>query len=265
MPDTPDILLKILERKHQEITARREAVSLAELEAQTGQAPQPRGFASAIRHTIAKGRPAVIAEAKKASPSNGILRKNFDVAQIAKSYHTGGASCMSVLTDEHFFQGSDDYLKQARTACSLPLIRKDFIIDPYQVHESRIMGADCILLIVAALEDAQMTELVRFARQLELDVLIEIHDGDELERALKLDQPLIGINNRNLHTFKTTLDTTISLLGKIPEDRIVVTESGIHTREDVSLMRNNHVNAFLIGEALMRASESEEKLRELFF
>lgn len=265
MSDTPDILLKILDRKHRQIAIRREAVSLADLEAKTGQSPRPRGFTAAIRRAIAKGRAAVIAEAKKASPSSGIMRNNFDVAQIAKSYQAGGADCMSVLTDEDFFHGSDNDLQQARTACDLPLIRKDFIIDPYQVHEARVMGADCILLIVAALEDAQMAELARLARQLELDVLIEVHDGDELERALRLDQSLIGINNRNLHTFKTTLDTTINLLDQVPKDRIVVTESGIHTREDVKLMRDNNVHAFLVGEAFMRAPEPGEKLRELFF
>ncbi len=265
MPDTPDILLKILDCKRQEIAARSASISLADLEAKTGQAPRPRGFVAAIRRSVADGRAAVIAEAKRASPSNGIVRRDFDIVQIAKSYQAGGASCMSVLTDKDFFQGSDDYLKQARTACDLPLIRKDFIIDPYQVHEARIIGADCILLIAEALEDAQMAELTRLAGQLELDVLIEAHDGNELERALQLDQTLVGINNRNLHTFKTTLDTTINLLDQVPKDRIVVTESGIHTREDVKRMQDNNVNAFLVGEAFMRVPEPGEKLRELFF
>ena len=264
MSGTPDILSKILHHKRREIVARRESVSLAELEAKTGRLPQPQGFVASIRHSIAEGRAAIIAEAKKASPSKGVMRENYDIRQIARSYQAGGASCMSVLTDETFFQGSDDHLQQARTACNLPLIRKDFMIDPYQLHESRIIGADCILLIVAALEDEQMIELTRLARRLQLDILTEVHNGDELERALKLDQPLIGINNRNLCSFETTLDTTINLLGEIPDDRIVVTESGIRTRQDVKQMRDNNVNAFLIGETFMRAPEPGEKLRELF-
>ncbi len=264
MSGTSDILPKILDHKRREIVARREIVSLAELEAKTGRLSQPQGFVASIRHSIAEGRAGIIAEAKKASPSKGVIRKNYDIRQIARSYQAGGASCMSVLTDETFFQGSDDHLQQARTACNLPLIRKDFIIDPYQLHESRIIGADCILLIVAALEDEQMIELTRLAKRLQLDILTEVHDGDELERALKLDQPLIGINNRNLCSFETTLDTTINLLGEIPDDRIVVTESGIRTRQDVKQMRDNNVNAFLIGETFMRAPEPGEKLRELF-
>lgn len=265
MSNTPDILLKILDRKQEEISERSERISLAELEAQLAASPRPRGFVASMQHAIDEGRAAVIAEAKKASPSKGVMRENFDVVQIANSYQAGGASCMSVLTDEDFFQGSDDYLRAARNACDLPLIRKDFIVDPYQVYEARVMGADCILLIVAALEDVQMAELAQLANKLDLDVLIEVHDGEELERSLKLDQTLVGINNRNLRTFETTLDTTLGLLGDIPADRIVVTESGIHTAEDVKLMRDHQVNAFLVGEAFMREAEPGEKLRQLFF
>ncbi len=265
MSNTPDILLKILDRKQEEIAARSECISLAGLEAKVDASPKPRGFVVAMQRSIDEGRAAVIAEAKKASPSKGVMRENFDVVQIAKSYQAGGASCMSVLTDEDFFQGSDDYLKAARTACDLPLIRKDFIVDPYQVYEARVMGADCILLIVSALEDAQMAALAQLANKLELDVLIEVHDGEELERSLKLNQTLVGINNRNLRTFETTLDTTLDLLSEIPDDRIVVTESGIHTTDDVKLMRDNNVNAFLVGEAFMREPEPGNKLSELFF
>jgi indole-3-glycerol phosphate synthase len=278
MSNIPDILQKILQRKTEEITVRSASLSLDALTARVADSPEPRGFVEAIRNTIADGRAAVIAEAKKASPSKGVMRENFDIVQIAKSYETGGATCMSVLTDEDFFQGSDEYLRhdedffqgsdeylrQARAACNLPLIRKDFIIDPYQVVEARVMGADCILLIVSALEDNQMAELARLAAELGLDVLVEVHDADELERSLKLGLPLVGINNRNLRTFETSLDTTLDLLDQIPDDRIVVTESGIHTPEDVQLMRTNHVNTFLVGEAFMRDPEPGEKLRELF-
>jgi len=264
MSKVPDILKKILQRKTEEITARSAVLSMDALSGNVIDSPEPRGFVKAIRNTIAEGRAAVIAEAKKASPSKGVMRENFDIVQIAKSYEAGGATCMSVLTDEDFFQGSDEYLKHARRACDLPLIRKDFIIDPYQVVEARVMGADCILLIVSALEDNQMKELAALATELGLDVLVEVHDADELERSLTLNLPLVGINNRNLRTFETSLDTTIELLDRIPDDRIVVTESGIHTPEDVQRMRSNHVNAFLVGEAFMRDPEPGEKLKELF-
>jgi len=264
MNNVPDILKKILQRKAEEISARSAVLSMDALATQVSDSPEPRGFVNAIRNTIAEGRAAVIAEAKKASPSKGVMREDFDIVQIAKSYEAGGATCMSVLTDEDFFQGSDEYLKQARRACNLPLIRKDFIIDSYQVVEARVMGADCILLIVSALEDNQMEELAASATELGLDVLVEVHDADELERSLTLNLPLVGINNRNLRTFETSLDTTIELLDRIPDDRIVVTESGIHTPEDVQRMRNNHVNAFLVGEAFMRDPEPGDKLKALF-
>jgi indole-3-glycerol phosphate synthase len=213
---------------------------------------------------LANGQAAVIAEIKKASPSKGVLREDFRPAQIAQSYASGGAACLSVLTDADYFQGHEDYLQQAREACDLPVIRKDFIIDPYQVYEARAINADCILLIVAALEDERMRELSELAHELGMDVLVEVHDAEELQRALKLNIPLMGINNRNLRTFETSLDTTLDLLDSIPDDRIVVTESGIHTAEDVVLMRNNQVNTFLVGEAFMRADEPGEKLSELF-
>lgn len=264
MSGTPDILKKITARKLEEIAERSAKVSLEQVQSGLVQVDRPRGFADAIAAKIEAGKAGVIAEIKKASPSKGVLREDFRPAEIAVSYEKGGAACLSVLTDIDFFQGGDDYLKQARAACTLPVIRKDFIIDPYQVYEARAIGADCILLIVACLEDDQMKALNDLAHELGMDVLIEVHDEDELERALRLENRLIGINNRNLRTFDVTLDTTLDLLGRISEDRIVVTESGIHTREDVELMRNNAVNAFLVGEAFMRADEPGEKLAELF-
>ena len=213
---------------------------------------------------VAAGGAAVIAEVKKASPSKGLLRDPFDPAAIARSYAAGGATCLSVLTDEHFFQGSDDALREARAACALPVLRKDFTIDPYQVYEARVLGADCILLIVAALGDAQLNELAGLARHLDLDVLVEVHDAGELDRVRHMEGTLLGINNRNLRTFETRLETTLSLLAAVPEGRLVVTESGIHTREDVARMRAGGVHAFLVGEAFMRAPEPGERLRELF-
>ena len=216
------------------------------------------------RH-IDNGDAAVIAEIKKASPSKGVIREDFNPAEIAKSFQTGGAACLSVLTDRDFFQGSADYLKAAREACDLPVIRKDFIVDEYQVYEARAMGADCILLIVAALGDAQMAELNGLAHHLEMDVLIEAHDETELSRALALSPSLVGINNRDLRTFDVSLNTTLDLLSKVPEDCLVVTESGILGTEDVALMRRNNVNAFLVGEAFMRAGDPGQKMRELFF
>lgn len=264
MPDSYGILPEILGRKRQEVAARCERMTLAELQAGVGSAPELRGFVAAIQRRVNAGQPAVIAEAKKASPSKGVIREDFDIVQIARSYEAGGASCMSVLTDENFFQGSDDYLRAARAACHLPLLRKDFIIDPYQVYETRVIGADCMLLIAAALEDAQLAELAHLANALDMDVLMEVHDADELERVLALEQTLIGINNRNLQTFDTSLNTTLNLLGDIPDGCIVVTESGIHTAEDVKLMRDHGVDAFLVGEALMREPEPGVRLRELF-
>jgi indole-3-glycerol phosphate synthase len=264
MSDTPDILKKIVRRKVEEISERLRKRPLAQLQRDLADASPPRGFADAIAARIAAGQAGVIAEIKRASPSKGILRADFRPAEIAQSYAEGGAACLSVLTDIDFFQGSDVYLRQARAACELPVIRKDFIIDPYQVYEARAMGADCILLIVACLEDRQLCELNELAHHLGMDVLIEVHDGKELERALRVENRLIGINNRNLRTFEVSLDTTLALLSQIPQDRIVVTESGILHHEDVALMREHGVNAFLVGEAFMRAEDPGGRLAELF-
>lgn len=268
MTDTPTVLRKIIARKHEEIEARAAQVSLdqlsARIEAQQGSATDPRGFVAALERSLAQGRSAVIAEIKKASPSKGVIRDPFHPAEIARSYAQGGATCLSVLTDVDFFQGADAYLQEARAACSLPVIRKDFIVEPYQVYEARALGADCILLIVAALEDDKLRALNSLARELGMDVLIEVHNAEELARALPLGNRLVGINNRNLHTFEVSLEHTFELLAAIPEDRIVVTESGIHTPEDVSAMRARGVNSFLVGEAFMRAPEPGLKLAELF-
>ncbi len=268
MNDTPDILKKIIKRKHEEVKERRALVSLADMKRRVERAKlalSPRSFVYALQRKIQAGQAAVIAEIKKASPSKGVMRENFIPADIATSYEKGGAACLSVLTDVDFFQGSDAYLKQAREVCGLPVLRKEFIIDPYQVYEARGMGADCILLIVACLTDEQLKELTELAIELEMDVLVEVHDEEELKRALPLDLPMIGINNRNLRTFETSLQTTIDLLKQIPDDVIVITESGIHNKEDVALMQQHNVNAFLVGEAFMRADEPGEKLAELFF
>lgn len=260
-----DILQKILRRKVEEIVERSAHLSMRELAGQAEAASAPRGFVRAIEAKIVQGQAAVIAEIKKASPSKGLLREDFDPAEIARSYQDGGAACLSILTDADFFQGHEDYLKQARAACDLPVIRKDFIIDPYQVYEARAMGADCILLIVAALGDTMLQELNQLAKQLGMDVLVEVHDAHELERAMRLPLNLIGINNRDLRTFEASLQTTIDLLANIDDGRIVVTESGIHTVDDVKLMRDNQVHAFLIGEACMRANEPGQALKALFF
>lgn len=261
---TPDILKKIVRRKVEEIAERLEQRPLNQLQQELGDASEPRGFADAIAARIAAGEAGVIAEIKRASPSKGVLRADFKPAEIARSYAAGGAACLSVLTDIDFFQGSDAYLRLARAACSLPVIRKDFIIDPYQVYEARAMGADCILLIVACLEDRQLRELNELAHHLGMDVLIEVHDAEELERALQVENRLIGVNNRNLRTFEVSLDTTLNLLPRMPQDRIVVTESGILGPPDVALMRKNGVNAFLVGEAFMRAEDPGARLAELF-
>ena len=262
----PTVLEKILARKVEEIAARRASVSLAELETLAKVADAPRGFAQAMIAQAKRKQPAVIAEIKKASPSKGVIRENFQPAEIAKSYEAGGATCLSVLTDIDFFQGADEYLKQARATCSLPVIRKDFMIDPYQIVEARALGADCILLIVSALDDAKMAELASVAKGVGLDVLVEVHDGDELERALKtLDTPLVGVNNRNLHTFDVSLETTLDLLPRIARDRLVITESGILNRADVELMEINDVYSFLVGEAFMRAEKPGVELQRLFF
>lgn len=262
---TPTILTRILARKDQEVAERRQAVSEQDLLALGEQQSAPRGFINALNARIATGDPAIIAEVKKASPSKGVIREEFHPSDIAKSYAQAGAACLSVLTDADFFQGHEDYLIAARDVCSLPVIRKDFITHGYQVSEARSIGADCILLIVAALDDSQLRDLHQQANQLGMDVLVEVHDADELTRALALDLKLIGINNRNLHTFETSLNTTLDLLSQIPEHVTVITESGIHTRDDVKLMRDHSVNGFLVGEAFMRASDPGLALKTLFF
>jgi indole-3-glycerol phosphate synthase len=260
-----DILNTILARKTGEIAERSARVPLAELVARAADVPETRGFADALNAMIAQGDPAVIAEVKKASPSKGVIRPDFRPADIAVSYEFGGAACLSVLTDVDFFQGADDYLRQAREACTLPVLRKDFTIDPYQVYEARVLGADCILLIVAALDDNQLVDLSGLAMQLDMDVLVEVHDIDELERALQVPVPLVGINNRNLRTFEVSLETTLAMKDAVPRDRLLVTESGILVPDDVARMRAAGVNAFLVGETFMRADEPGEALRQLFF
>ncbi len=264
MTDTPDVLERILARKALEVAQRRERVGMRELDQRAAAAPPTRGFAHAVKARVDAGRPAVIAEIKRASPSKGLLRADFHPPEIAVSYERSGATCLSVLTDVEFFRGADEHLQQARNACSLPVLRKDFVVDPYQIYEARGLGADCVLLIVAALEDALMAELAALTQRLGMDILVEVHDARELERALRLQTPLIGINNRDLRTFETNLDVTLALLPLIPPDRFVVTESGIHSPGDVAHMRHHGVNAFLVGEAFMRAPEPGVKLAELF-
>ena len=263
--DTPDILIKILNRKREEIAERSATVSIDALKQQCEDADAVRGFIDAIENKINNNLSAVISEIKKASPSKGVLREDFDPAEIAKSYAEHGAACLSILTDKDYFQGHEDYLKQARAACDLPVIRKDFIIDPYQVYEARAIDADCILLIVAALDADDLQALFNLANELGMDVLMEVHDEQEMARALKTGARLIGVNNRNLRTFETSLDTTLSMLDMVDGNHILVTESGIHTVDDVQLMRANGVNCFLVGEAFMRAENPGEKLAELFF
>jgi len=259
------ILKKILDRKAEEISERQARTSLTELEASIASLEPCREFSRALEERISQKRPAVIAEIKKASPSKGLIREDFEPAAIAESYAENGAACLSVLTDKDFFQGDEVYLQQARAACKLPVIRKDFMVDPWQIAESRAIGADCILLIVAALAPEQLTELADSARHYDMDFLVEVHNQEELELALSLDAGLIGINNRDLHTFKTSLDVTFDLLPHIPEGVAVVTESGIHIREDVQEMLDHGVYGFLVGESFMRAAEPGEKLKELFF
>jgi indole-3-glycerol phosphate synthase len=259
-----DILERIVAVKREEIARAKARRSEASLRAEAQARREVRGFAAALRATADAGRAAVIAEVKKASPSKGVLREHFVPTEIAASYARGGAACLSVLTDESFFQGRAAYLGSARGACELPVLRKDFIVDPYQVFESRAMGADCILLIVACLADSQMAELEAQALSLGMDVLVEVHDGAELERALRLATPLVGINNRNLRSFEVSLDTTLGLLPRVPADRLLVTESGILVRDDVQRMRAAGVNAFLVGEAFMRAPDPGRALAELF-
>ncbi len=259
-----DILTRIVRHKAEEVAARAQRVPMAVLrERSTAQAP-PRGFLAALENRIRDKRPAVIAEIKKASPSRGVIREDYDPGAIAASYARGGATCLSVLTDEQFFQGADEHLGTARGNCTLPVLRKDFMIDPYQIWESRAIGADCVLLIVAALGDAQLVDLSGLALDLGMDVLVEVHDREELERALALRLPLIGINNRDLRTFETSLDTTLELVGDMPEDHVVVTESGILRREDVLLMQEHGIHGFLVGEAFMRAPDPGMELARLF-
>jgi len=259
-----DILQRIVAVKHEEIAAASARQSLAAVRAQAQARTDVRGFEAALRRRIASGQAGVIAEVKKASPSKGVLRENFDPAAIARSYEAHGASCLSVLTDERFFQGHADFLRQARAATSLPVLRKDFMVDAYQVYEARAMGADAILLIAACLDDAQMRDLEACAHSLHMDVLVEVHDGEELDRALRLKTPLLGINNRNLRTFEVTLETTLGLLSRVPADRLLVTESGILGAEDVKRMRQADVHAFLVGEAFMRADDPGRALAGLF-
>jgi indole-3-glycerol phosphate synthase len=259
-----DILTRILERKQIEVADRRVYQSLADLKARVADLGPTRGFAQALRAKLARDEPAVIAEIKKASPSKGVIRADFKPAEIAASYERGGAACLSVLTDIDFFQGADAYLQQARAACILPALRKDFIVDAWQIHESRVLGADCVLLIVAALGVDQLQDYAGVALELGLDVLIETHDGEEMARALRTSSPLIGVNNRNLRDFSVSLDTTLNLRDQAGAERILITESGIHTRADVAKMRSGGVHAFLVGEAFMRAEDPGNELRRLF-
>ncbi len=259
-----DILQKIVATKREEIAQALTKTPLAQMRADAESRVLTRDFVGALRSKITAGLPAVIAEVKKASPSKGVIRPDFIPADIAQSYAQFGAACLSVLTDRQYFQGSPDYLKQARASCHLPVLRKDFIVDPYQVYEARAMGADCILLIAACLDDAQLAELEAIALGLNMAVLVEVHDRDELQRALQLKTPLLGINNRNLRTFEVTLDTTLGMLADVPADKLLITESGILTRDDVRTLRAAGVNAFLVGEAFMRAPEPGLALAELF-
>ncbi len=259
-----DILNRILARKVEELAERSARLPLAELRARVADQPDTRGFAAALESRVEAGRAAVIAEIKKASPSKGVIRADFDPVAIAQSYQRGGASCLSVLTDVDFFQGADAYLQQVRAACGLPLLRKDFTIDAYQVYEARVIGADCILLIAAALDDETLMDLALLAADLDLDVLVEVHDGDELERALEIPAPLIGINNRNLRSFEVSLETSVNLRRNVPAERLLVSESGIATREDVAHLRTAGIHAFLVGEAFMRATDPGSELQRLF-
>ena len=264
MSNTPDILKTILAKKAQEVAKRKQGMSIADLEDIASNVEKPRGFYHALQSKVAARKPAIIAEIKKASPSQGVIRENFDPIAIAQDYAMNGATCLSVLTDKEFFQGSEAYLQMVRERCPLPVLRKDFMIDIYQIYEARALGADCILLIVAALEDDLMRELAQTAAKLGMDVLVEVHDDTEMLRALPLDTRLIGVNNRNLRTFETSLQTTLDLKTQVPEDRLIITESGIHTPDDVRLMLNNDIYAFLVGEAFMRAERPGQKMRELF-
>ena len=263
--DTPTILKKILARKHEEIAERSALVSIAQLIEKAQSAESPRGFAAALAAKLAAGQSAVIAEIKKASPSKGLIRADFDPAAHAADYAANGAACLSILTDRDYFQGHDDYLVAARAACSLPVIRKDFIVDRYQVAAARALGADCVLLIVAALDATTLADLALYAESLGLDVLVEVHDGAELDLALTLNTPLVGINNRNLHTFETSLETSYTLAGRVPAGKVVITESGIHSAADVQSMLAREIYGFLVGESFMRADAPGAKLREMMF
>ena len=259
-----DILQRILARKHEEVALRRKYATQAQLIERCNTMPDTRGFTDALCAKRDAGLPAVIAEVKKASPSKGVIRAQFDPESIARSYAGAGAACLSVLTDVDFFQGSDIYLQQARDACKLPVLRKDFIVDEYQIYEARVLGADCVLLIAAALTDVQLQSYTQLARMLQMDVLLEVHDADEMARALRADSPLIGINNRNLRSFEVSLQTTLTLKDAVPDGHLVVTESGIKDRDDVALMRANGIDVFLVGEAMMRAQDPGAELRALF-
>ena len=261
---TPDILNKIVSRKHEEIDEGIKHVPLERMIELASNADKTRGFYNALQSKVKQKQSGIIAEIKKASPSKGVLRENFDPVEIAKSYESGGASCLSILTDRDFFQGDSLFLIKARAAVSIPVIRKDFIVDPYQVYESRAMGADCILLIVSCLKDSELKNLSQLASSLGMDTLVEVHDRDELHRALKLELPMLGINNRNLRNFEVSLQTTIDLLSDIGDDKLVITESGITSKMDVELMHNHNVFGFLIGEAFMRDSNPGQKLKEFF-
>ncbi len=264
MTQTPDILKAILAKKVEEVARRKSGMSITNLEEIASGVERPRGFYNALNAKVLAKKPAIIAEIKKASPSQGVIRENFQPVLIGQDYAMNGAACLSVLTDKEFFQGSEAYLQMVRERCPLPVLRKDFMIDAYQIYEARALGADCILLIVAALEDSQLHELSDTATKLGMDVLVEVHDSDELHRALTLETKLIGINNRNLRTFQTSLKTSLDLKQHIPDDRIIITESGIHTRDDVQLMLDNDIYAFLVGEVFMRAESPGQKMRELF-
>jgi indole-3-glycerol phosphate synthase len=264
MTDTPDILKKILATKAEEVAKRKSRITLANLEEIASGVESPRGFYQALQSKVQSKKPAIIAEIKKASPSKGIIRENFQPVEISQDYAMNGATCLSVLTDKEYFQGSEVYLQMVRQACPLPTLRKDFMIDTYQIHESRALGADCILLIVAALAESQMQELAMAAKQLGLDVLVEVHNQQELECALNLETPLVGINNRDLRSFETSLQTTLDLKNLLPEDRLIITESGIHSQQDVQLMLDNDIYGFLVGEAFMRADQPGARMRELF-
>jgi indole-3-glycerol phosphate synthase len=262
---TPTVLKKIIDRKHQEVIERKADVSVDKLQVRAEDQPACRGFVDAIERRVLANQPAIIAEIKKASPSKGIIRPNFQPIDIAESYEAAGAACLSVLTDVDFFQGADHYLTAARNAVNIPVLRKDFIVDEYQIYEARALGADCILLIVAALDSERLHSFNALAAKLGMDVLVEVHNSDELKLALELPNRLIGINNRDLHTFATSLETTYQLLDEIDDDRIVVTESGIHTSDHVQSMQGNGVNAFLIGEAFMKEEDPGKALQGLFF